>query len=337
MTALRWLLLPFTLLYASILWIRNKLYDIQVFKSREFAIPTIVVGNLVVGGAGKSPMAEYLISLLKNSKKVATLSRGYGRKTNGFALAQATSTADEIGDEPLQFKRKFPDITVAVCEDRCFGVEQLAPNHDVIILDDAFQHRKLKPKLSILLFDFESLLSFGMPLPTGNFRDLMSQTKRADCVVITKCPSAISENEKRKIEHKIRRYSNSPVFYSKISYLPILSAKRKVLETDLSNTSILLFTGIANPKPLLDYMASVSKSVIHIQFSDHYAFKKADFDKIKEAFDSISNPKKILLTTEKDFQRIPNAVFSHLPLYIQPIQQTLENANQFNALINEAV
>ncbi|MBE8712948.1 tetraacyldisaccharide 4'-kinase [Sphingobacterium hungaricum] len=337
MAALRWLLLPFSALYASILWIRNKLYDIQLFKSREFAIPTIVVGNLVVGGAGKSPMVEYLISLLKDSKKVATLSRGYGRKTKGFALVHTASTADEVGDEPLQFKRKFPEITVAVCEDRCFGVEQLEQNHDVIILDDAFQHRKLKPKFSILLFDFESLLSFGMPLPTGNFRDLMSQTRRADCIVITKCPSAISENEKRKIEHKIKRYSNSPIFYSKISYLPIHSAKRNVLETDLSNTSILLFTGIANPKPLLEYLTPISKSVEHVRFSDHHAFEESDFDKIKKAFDSLANPEKIILTTEKDFQRIPSSVFSQFPLYIQPIQQALEHANHFDELINKAL
>lgn len=195
---IRWILLPLSLIYQLLVWVRNQLYDRGVLRSRRFDIPTIVVGNLIVGGAGKSPMTEYLIRLLADKYRVATLSRGYGRRTKGFRLVAVDSGASEVGDEPLQFKRKFPQITVAVSEDRCAGIDQLRETHDLITLDDAYQHRRLQPGLSLLLFDYASLQQNRMLLPTGNYRDNFSAVKRADAIVITKCPSNL-DNLKRKL------------------------------------------------------------------------------------------------------------------------------------------
>lgn len=322
---LRWILLPFSLIYHLIIWGRNLLYDKQILKSKSFSIPTIVIGNLAIGGTGKSPMTEYLIRLLKERYKVSTLSRGYGRKTTGFRWVETTSTALEVGDEPLQFKRKFPDITVAVSEDRCKGIQQLEPHHDLVILDDAFQHRKLKAGLYILLFDYQSLFKPILTLPTGDFRDVLSSTRRADLIIITKCPADISDKNKAHIEHIIRKHSISPIFYTAIDYDQPRDVNNITYPHELENKEIVLFCGIANPSPLLKYLHDKG-NVVHLhQFADHHNYTDADFEKIIQAYQKLNNETSIILTTEKDMQRVDTLLFEKLPLFYIPIHlQTVD-------------
>jgi len=318
-TILRWILLPFTIIYHSIIWLRNLLYDKEILKSKSFQIPTIVIGNLAIGGTGKSPLTEYLIKLLKDKYKIATLSRGYGRKTKGFRLVQTTSKAFEVGDEPLQFKTKFPEVTVAVNENRCEGVEKLQDQHDVILLDDAFQHRKLKPGYAILLFDFNSFRKPIITLPTGDFRDIISSTKRADLIIITKCPHVITDEQKAHIEHILRKHNIAPIFYTKIGYDILRNKKGEVLSEKLEGKDILLFCGIANPKPLVEFLEK-NRNIVHlVKYPDHHNFTSSDFDNIKAKFDFIQSSNKLILTTEKDIQRIEDSAFQNYPLYYIPI------------------
>ncbi|MFZ4863399.1 tetraacyldisaccharide 4'-kinase [Sphingobacterium sp. Mn56C] len=315
----RWLLLPFSLLYQAIVWLRNRLYDKNIFKSYTATIPTLVIGNLAVGGTGKSPMTEYLVRLLKDRYTLATLSRGYGRKTKGYRTVTIDSTAAQVGDEPLQFKRKFPEITVVVSEDRVTGIKKLQDKFDLVILDDAYQHRKLKPGYSILLFDFYSLFKPLLPLPTGDFRDNLSASRRADLLVITKCPEVITEEQKAHIEHILRKYTRSPIFYTGIFYQLPLSITKQPLPDALTDYDILLFCGIANPTPLVQYLLKTGNRVELLQFSDHYNYNDTDFEKIITRYHSITSDKKIIITTEKDIQRIPVHTFETLPLYYIPI------------------
>lgn len=196
----RWLLLPFSWLYGLIIIIRNWCYDAGVFKSHRFNIPVISVGNLDIGGAGKSPMTEYLVRLLKNKYALATLSRGYGRKTLGFLIAKSSATATEVGDEPAQFKQKFPEVTVAVCEKRVVGIEQLRASHNLIILDDAYQHRAVTPGYSILLFDYSRVFEPHLMLPVGNLREPFSGRRRADTIIVTKCPDDLDKQHREKLK-----------------------------------------------------------------------------------------------------------------------------------------
>lgn len=319
-TILRWILLPISIIYWLIVWFRNKLYDHGLLKSRQFNIPTIVVGNLAVGGTGKSPMTEYLIRLLKDQYRIATLSRGYGRKTKGYRTVNLQSTTSEVGDEPLQFKRKFPNITVAVSEDRCHGVQILQHEHDLILLDDAYQHRKLKPGFSILLFDFASLFKSKLTLPTGNLRDNFEATKRADLIFITKCPDMVEEIQKIEIERRIRKHTLAPIFYTGIKYDIPLNTKGEPLNVELKDFEIVLFCGIANPKPLENYLSKLGNNVHLIDFPDHHNYTDKDIIKIKSVFQSIPSNRKIIISTEKDIQRLHDSSFSSLPLYYIPIR-----------------
>lgn len=333
-TILRWILLPITLLYSLVIWLRNLLYDKGVFKSTKFAMPTIVIGNLAIGGTGKSPTTEYIVRLLKENYKVATLSRGYGRKTKGYWIANEYATALEVGDEPLQFKKKFPDITVAVSENRCFGLNKLQVDHDVVILDDAYQHRKLKPGFSILLFDFTSLFSPTLLLPTGNFRDNFSSTKRANLILITKCPENLHEDQKKQIEHKIRRYSFAPIFYTGIMYDNPIDRKGNIFQSPIKGFDIVLFCGIANPAPLESYLSEQGNNVHLLKFSDHHNYTENDFNQITNYYHSILAKDKIIVTTEKDMQRLSAESLSELPLYYIPIRlksidQQQETFDQF--------
>lgn len=325
----RWILLPFSFIYQFVVWVRNRFYDRGIFKSRSFDIPTIVVGNLVIGGAGKSPMTEYLIKLLSRKYTVATLSRGYGRKTTGFREVVASSSATEVGDEPLQFKRKFPHVTVAVSEDRCAGIDKLKNQHDLIILDDAYQHRKLKPGYSILLFDYASLQKPSLTLPTGDFRDNFSAIKRADLIVITKCPDHLSSQQQQEIEHKIRKYTPVPLFYTQIGYDTPLDPYQNPLSTELSGRDIVLFCGIAKPQPLISYLESKSNRVHSIIFPDHHRFSSKDYERVIAAYKEIASEDKIIMTTEKDFQRIQLSYFKDLPLFYIPIHlRSLDMQNE---------
>src|ERR1700743_58766 len=218
---LRWLLFPFSLLYGLVVIIRNWCYDGGIFKSRHFKFPIIAVGNLDVGGAGKSPMTEYLVSLFKDKYKVATLSRGYGRETKGYVAATAFTTANQIGDEPAQFKHKFPDITVAVCEKRVDGIKQLIPGHNLIIMDDAYQHRAVKPGLNILLFDYNRINEPHLLLPAGNLREPFRGRRRADIIIITKCPGTLPAHEQAAILQLVNPLPNQQVFFTAIGYNPL--------------------------------------------------------------------------------------------------------------------
>ena len=324
MKYLRLLLFPFSLVYGLVIIMRNWLYDAGLFVSQEFDLPVIAVGNLEVGGAGKSPMAEYLIRLLKSEYNLATLSRGYGRITKGFLVADKNTNANQIGDEPAQFKHKFPEITVAVCEKRVAGIEQLKGDHDVIILDDAYQHRAVKPGLSVLLFDYNSIKHAQFLLPAGNLREPFSGRWRADVIVISKCPENVSEVVQEKIADKINPLPYQQLYFSAISYLPLynMAGSPTNIEID-AETTVFLLTGIANPTPLVDHIKTQTLNVIHHNYPDHHSFSLKNITKLAGDFNACKSQKKLIVTTEKDAQRLGlhelKEILNKLPVYIQPI------------------
>lgn len=339
MKAFRLLILyPFSLLLSIILTTRHKLYDWGVFKSCSFQVPTIVIGNLAIGGAGKSPMTEFLIRSLENNFKIAVLSRGYGRKTKGFRYVQTSDSSALCGDEPLQFKNKFPHTTIAVSENRCRGIEQIKGKHDLIILDDAYQHRALQPKINILLFEYSSLLQPIRLFPSGRFRDLFSQTSRADFIIVTKSPTIKDRREKEKIERKLRGVNqHASIFYASIKYHQLLNPEGIPFDAALDSFHVLAISGIANPKPFVADLKSKAANLTSIAFPDHHNFTISDIQKIRSAYHSIQDENKIIVTTEKDFQRLPQDIMAELPVYFLPISTDIEESNQFLALLNKAI
>jgi tetraacyldisaccharide 4'-kinase len=340
---LRWLLLPFSWLYALVIIIRNRCYDAGLFKSRGFSLPVISVGNLDVGGAGKSPMAEYLIRLLKNDYKLATLSRGYGRETQGFLTATAAATAPEVGDEPAQFKHKFPDVTVAVCEKRVMGIENLKSDHDLIILDDAYQHRAVKPGFSILLFDYSRVFEPHFLLPAGNLREPFGGRKRADVMIITKCPVNLSDLQKEKIKARVKPFWGQVLFFAGISYsnLRDMNGNSSTLTVG-TDTTVFLLTGIANPAPLLNELKTHTKEVIHHKYPDHHPYTLKNITKLADDFNACSAQKKLVITTEKDAQRLGEqalqTAIKQLNILVLPIQiEFLEAGQQFDQIIKHYV
>lgn len=324
---LRALLLPFSLLYGLAIWLRNRLYDWGWLRSTAFCKSVIVVGNLAVGGTGKSPMTEYLIRLLSSRGRVATLSRGYGRKTQGFLEVMPDDTAQRAGDEPLQFKRKFPEITVAVDEDRVHGVSQLIDSgHDTILLDDAYQHRALQPGLSILLFDYHTMGKPEWLLPAGDYRDCFSERRRADVMVVTKTPIGTTNAQKNRIRHKLSTKRSIPMLFAGIGYGPLTPvgvAGDGLRELD-KDTAVLLLTGIANPAPLHAYLSPQVATIEHLRYADHHNYTDADVRKVIRRFDEMHHPNKLIVTTEKDAQRLLDprvwALLAGLPVYTVPIQ-----------------
>lgn len=308
MKTLRKFLLPFSLLYGFITWIRNKCYDYNILKSYSFNIPIISVGNLSVGGTGKTPQIEYLIKLLSNSKKIAVLSRGYKRKSKGFIIANNNSSAIDLGDEPFQYFKKFPEIIVAVDEKRVNGIQQLMklPHPpEVILLDDAFQHRSVKPGLSILLTTFDDLYIDDFMLPAGNLREFKSGYKRADIVIVTKSPQNISNETQLTIKNRLKLLAHQQLYFSGTSYNEILKGgKHAILVKNLKKYEVLLITGIANPKQLLSFLEKMEINFKHYQFGDHHRFSDQDIKKIEGEFNQITAENKIILTTEKDYVRI---------------------------------
>jgi tetraacyldisaccharide 4'-kinase len=308
MKNLRKLLFPFSLVYGFITWIRNKCFDYGILKSYSFEIPIISVGNLNVGGTGKTPQIEYLIRLLQPTKKVAVLSRGYQRKTKGFLLAKVGLNTNDLGDEPYQYFSKFKDIIVAVDEKRVNGIEQLLklPNPpEVILLDDAFQHRNVKPGLSILLTSFDDLYVDDMVLPAGNLREFKSGYTRADIIIATKCPVDLTRENQKKIKELLNLKNNQQLYFSTITYQNKLQGfNHKLNINDLQNYEVLLITGIANPKPLLSYLNQQEIKFKHIKFPDHHNFSNIEIDNIKREFNLLTSEKKLVLTTEKDYVRI---------------------------------
>ncbi len=321
----RILLLPFALLYGLIIITRNWLYDKNYFKSAEFNFPLICVGNLAVGGTGKSPMTEYLVALLHTRFKIATLSRGYKRKTKGYALAGENSTALEIGDEPMQFHIKFPGVAVAVGEERIVAIPQLLHDRQdtqCIILDDAFQHRAVKAGLNILLTECGDLFTDDFFLPTGDLRDQHSSYKRAEVVVVTKCPPDMGLAEKESVIKKINPPYGQLLFFTAIEYgVPYhitTGQTRFITQQD----EILLVCGIANPKPLKNYLTETASTYYQMDYSDHHVFRIDDLNDINKRFEKIQAAQKFILTTEKDAVRLIkfNEVLQQMPLYALPIK-----------------
>jgi tetraacyldisaccharide 4'-kinase len=341
---LRWLLFPFSLLYGLVVIIRNWCYDGGILKSRSFKLPVISVGNLDVGGAGKSPMTEYLVRLLKKKYKLATLSRGYGRETKGYLVATAFTTASQIGDEPAQFKHKFPDITVAVCEKRVVGIKQLIPGHNLVILDDAYQHRGVKPGLSILLFDYNRIDEPHLLLPAGNLREPFSGRWRADIIVISKCPEQLTSDEQSVIVGKIGPLPYQSLFFTTVSYCVFEDRAGKRTNTTIdADTTVFLLTGIANPQPLAQHLEKYTAKIIHHNYPDHHRFSLKNISKLADEFSACETQKKVIITTEKDAQRLVERellnLVQNLPIEVIPIGiQFLDNSQQqFDQLVTEYV
>lgn len=344
MKYLRLLLLPFSLLYGLVTIIRNWCYDTGLFKSRSFDLPVISVGNLDVGGAGKTPMTEYLIRLLKPDYKLATLSRGYGRDTKGYRIATDDSPASEVGDEPAQLKHKFPDVNVSVCENRVAGVEQLQTFNEVIILDDAYQHRAVKPGLSLLLFDYQQIQDTNFLLPAGNRRELFTGRRRADMIVITKCPVNMDDIRRQNIMKKVNPYHHQKVFFAGINYQPLKNRSGNEAPVTIdSNTTVFLLTGIANPHPLCAYIERYTKRIFHHKYPDHHRFSLKNITKLADDFNACKTDKKIIVTTEKDMQRLGEQELLQLtitlPFYTIPIgvQFLNDGGQQFDLLIQNYV
>jgi len=336
----RILLLPFALLYGFIIIVRNWLYDKNYLHSAEFNFPLVCVGNLAVGGTGKSPMVEYLVRLLQQQFVVATLSRGYKRKTKGYALADENTTALEIGDEPMQFHKKFPGIAVAVGEARIEAIPQLLhdkPATQLIILDDAFQHRAIKAGFNILLTEYNDIFSHDFFLPTGDLRDDRASYKRADIIVITKCPAFLGEVEKKSIIKDIKPLNNQKIFFTTIEYgTPYHIATNETIAITQQD-EVLLVCGIANPKPLKHYLDEHAYTYYQQDYSDHHIFTIDDLEEIRKKFKGINSENKFILTTEKDAVRLEkfNEQLHGLPLYVLPIQHRFlfEEGNAFDETV----
>lgn len=340
----RILLLPFALIYWGVITVRNWLFDRNILKTAEFGLPLINVGNLSVGGTGKSPMVEYLLVLLKDQFKVATLSRGYKRKTKGYALADDDTTALEIGDEPMQFHLKFPDVPVAVGEQRIEAIPQLLhdkPETQAIILDDAFQHRSIKAGLNILLTDYNNLFTRDFYLPTGDLRDLKSSYKRAEIIVVTKCKPDLSEEEKKKLVNEIAPLPHQHIFFTSIQYGSLYHIIHNTLIGLDEDTEVLLVSGIASPRPLKKWLEEKSSGYLLLQYADHHIFTIDDLKDIRKRFENMEETKKIILTTEKDAVRLIKfrQAIEDLPLYVIPVRHhfLFNEADKFNKLITEFI
>lgn len=329
MQVLRKLLFPISLVYALIVFLRNRFYDWGIFSSRSFETKILCVGNLSVGGTGKTPMIELLVELLRDKNRIAVLSRGYKRKSSGFVLASRETSVQDLGDEPFQLKSKYPTLPVAVDANRSNGIAQLETIHkpDVILLDDAFQHRKVKPDFAILLTAFTNLYSEDWYLPTGNLRDSKMEADRADIIVVTKCPEFLSLQERNEIRRKLAPKEDQELLYSFLSYNTRLKGNGPVSSlSGLKNTNLTLVTGIANPKPLIDFLKKEGLSFKHLRFSDHHFFSEKELASLrKEA---------CILTTEKDYVRLKDELKQLY--YIEVKHKFLDNGKEvFDRALNK--
>ncbi|GAA4281404.1 tetraacyldisaccharide 4'-kinase [Gaetbulibacter aestuarii] len=332
MKILRILLFPIVPVYYVVTWFRNTFFDLGWLAHKKYDLPVICVGNLSVGGTGKTPMIEYLICLLKDDYKIATLSRGYKRQTMGFQLADLKSNARTIGDEPFQFYHKFnKDIYVGVDAQRQKGISELLklkPKPEVILLDDAYQHRKVKAGLNILLTTFSQPYFNDLVLPTGNLREPRSGAQRADLIVVTKCPEIISEEEKRQYIKRIDPKEHQSVFFSSILYDDsVYSEDSSIKLHDLK--SFTLVTGIANAQSLVDHLKKNDLKFDHLNFKDHHEFSADDIQLLSK--------KHLIVTTEKDFMRLKDVEDLKGKLYYLPIKVSLEQANNFNKVVKSFV
>jgi len=317
MQVFKYLLLPLSWLYLLVTSFRNALYDKGLFKSYTFDVKVICVGNLSVGGTGKSPMIEYLIRQYQHQFEIAVLSRGYKRRTSGFLEVKSDMTADEVGDEPLQFKKKFNFVHVFVDADRKNGIEQiqkLYPKIQLILLDDAFQHRRVKADVNILLTTYDKPFYKDYVLPLGRLRESRRGKQRADVIILTKCPETLSEDEKSKIINKVNPKPNQSVLFSGITYSDKVYSENQAF--DFKNfDDFQLITGIANPKPLINYLKLNGKTFEHQNFPDHHRFTPQELD-------NLQNLNKPILTTEKDYTRLVDDIDKDL--FYLPIEVELD-------------
>ncbi len=343
-------LLPLAVLYQIGVAVRNWLFDFGILKSRSFDIPIISIGNLTVGGTGKTPHAEYLIRLLKNQFKVALLSRGYKRETKGYILSTENSTAKQIGDEPCQMKKKFPEIQIAVDANRCEGIDLLCqlddPKLEVILLDDAYQHRKVVPGVSILLTDYNNLFSDDHMLPAGRLREPAGRKDRADVVIVTKTPSKIKPMDLRVICSKLQLKPFQKLFFSTFTYgsLVAMQDSQQTNIQDVINTDdyVLLLTGIADPKTITEELTTYTSNIELMAFGDHHHYSSLDIAKVHQTFNALkekaTDARVWVITTEKDAARLssialPEELLSHM--YVLPIEVKIINNEQeiFNQYI----
>lgn len=345
---MRYLLLPFSLIYATVIFVRNFFYDAGIFSSTSFDFPVIVVGNLRVGGTGKTPMVEYLVRRLNDRRKLAVLSRGYGRKTRNFILADTDSSAKTIGDEPRQIKQKFPDISVAVDRDRVSGIKQLRasmPDLDAVLLDDAFQHRKVRAGLNIMLTAYNRFYCDDFILPVGRLRETASSAKRAHIIVVTKCPVVMGKTEQRALTERISPKEHQHVCYAYEHYgkLKSVFGQEQFDQKSLRGKRIVLVTGIANADRLKEFLERYNEVVEHLDYGDHHWYKETDIDNIISAAEKHSSSDTLVITTEKDVQRFvafsSNQAFHSIPIFYIPIEICFhEGSGQtFDQLLNEYV
>ena len=347
----KWLY-PASWIYGAGVWLRNKMFDWGIYKERSFDLPIICIGNITVGGSGKTPHTEYLIRLIQNRLQVAVLSRGYKRKSKGFVLAKADTSMSEIGDEPFQMKQKFPNIHMAVDANRCQGIEKLckeniAKGTEVILLDDAFQHRYVKAGLNILLVDYNRMIGEDKLLPAGRLREPISSKDRADIVIITKCPKQMNPMEFRVLTKQMELYPYQRLYFTSFNYGKLRPLFNQGKEHAISNihpeVHILLVSGIASPKQLESDLRTVNQNIHPLSFSDHHHFSATDLKNIKHAFEELPEGRRMIVTTEKDAVRLksnPHLDENIKPyIYVLPIEVTfLQNQeDSFNQNIIEYV
>jgi len=342
------LLYPLSLLYGLITGIRNFLYDSGILHSEEFHFPVICVGNITVGGTGKTPHTEYIAGLLRENFKVATLSRGYKRKTHDFRIASSETPVSEIGDEPMQIFHNFPDILVTVDKNRVHGVKKILqeyPETEVIILDDGFQHRRITPGFSILLSDYDRLFIRDHMLPYGNLRENKGNMRRADMILITKSPENISPIQRRLIVKEIGKSPYHNLYFTTFRYKAPVHVFENNIEgtqpefTECDKCSIVLITGIANPRPLIEYLQKTYGEIIHLSYPDHYNYNEKDLINFSSAFNNLRSVRKYLFTTEKDAIRLREfaniaepvrSAFFYIPVEIYFLN---EDKDEFDNLI----
>lgn len=336
---------PFSLLYGVGVALRNVFYRVGILRQVSFSIPVISVGNLSMGGSGKTPHIEYLVRLLKDYIHLATLSRGYKRKTSGFVMATRHTDATQIGDEPLQFTRKFPELAVAVSESRALGVPQLlahAPGVQTVLLDDAFQHLAVAPGLNIMLTDWRLPFTRDFLLPSGRLREWRSAYKRADILIVSKCPPEMTESERVALASEIRPLPHQQLFFSTYRYGYPYYAFNPAYQALLDmETEVILCTGIANVQSLLEYVSPRVKNLINVEYPDHHFFEAGEIYDLKARYDAMLSDKKIVLTTEKDVMRLElhrSLILElQIPLFVLPIEVAFlfEGANHFDNTVKE--
>ena len=332
------ILIPIAFLYHIILKIRHKLYDWHILKSKRFEMPVICVGNLALGGTGKTPHVEYLIDLLSEPYRVCVVSRGYGRKTKGFQLANGSCFAETVGDEPMQYVNKYDDIMVAVDENRNRAIELMETMDrppDIYLLDDAFQHRSTQAGLNILLTAYDKLYVDDFLVPAGTLRDIRQAAKRADIIVVSKAPHDLSEEQKTAINEKLKSLPHQKVFFSSLNYEPLKAVNTTAFETDPEDAdAALVFCGIAKPKPFTERLRATFQRVETMTFNDHHGYSENDIKSLLKRFQELDGTKKIIVTTEKDYARLINSPylcqFESVPLFVAPISIIISEEEKFN-------